>query len=89
VRKYFKTDEFAPFIEGKFTYASEDIEIKGVDRTTAEFAANFGAEYFLHKQFSIEGSVGLGFGTVNDKNSGQDYTYFGTHTVGLSANFYF
>ncbi len=89
VRKYFKTDEFAPFIEGKFTYVSEDIDILGVDRTTAEFSANFGAEYFLHKQFSIEGSVGLGLGTVNDKLSGSDYTFFGTHTVGLSANFYF
>ena len=89
VRKYFRTDEFAPFIEGKFTYASEDIDIIGVDKTTADFSANFGAEYFLHKQFSIEGSVGLGFGTVHDKISGQDYTYFGTHTVGLSANFYF
>jgi hypothetical protein len=78
VRKYFRTNEFAPFVEGKFTYVSEDIDIIGVDRTTAEFSANFGAEYFLHKQFSIEGSVGLGFGTVNDKNSIGLY-YFGTH----------
>ena len=89
VRKYLRTDEFAPFIEGKFTYVSEDIDVKGVDKTTADFSANFGAEYFLHKQFSIEGSVGLGFGTVHDKISDKDYTYFGTHTVGLSANFYF
>lgn len=89
VRKYFRTDEFAPFLEGKFTYVSEDIDALGVDKTIADFSANFGAEYFLHKQFSIEGSVGLGFGTLHDKILDKDYTYFGTHTVGLSANFYF
>jgi hypothetical protein len=89
VRKYFRTDDFAPFLEGKFSYISENIDAKGIDSTMADFSANFGAEYFLHKQFSIEGSVGLGLGSVDNKITNQDYTYFGTHTVGVSANFYF
>jgi hypothetical protein len=94
VRKYFKTDDFAPFIEGRFTYVNEKYQLPGnsVDQTAFDFAAAFGAEYFLHRSFSIEGAVGLGFGTATIKNTGipnQDYTYFGTRTMGLSANFYF
>ena len=89
VRKYFTTEEFAPFVEGKFSYISENIALKGVDASTVELSGNFGAEYFLNRQFSIEGSVGVGLGRVDDKISNKDYTYLGTHTLGLSANFYF
>ncbi len=89
VRKYFRTDDFAPFIEGRFSYVSERIDLKGVDTNTADFSANFGAEYFLHKQFSVEGSVGVGLGRVDDKTTDRDSSYIGTHTVGISANFYF
>jgi len=88
-RKYFRTDDFAPFVEGKFSYVKEKVSAKFVDTTTIDFSGNFGAEYFLHRQFSIEGSVGVGFGTVKENATSQDYTYFGTHTVGISANFYF
>jgi hypothetical protein len=94
LRKYVKADSFAPFIEGKFSYVNEKFQVPGntADQTAFDFAAAVGGEYFLHKQFSIEGAVGLGFGTVTVKNTGvpnQDYTYFGTRTMGLSANFYF
>ncbi len=89
VRKYFRTDDFAPFVEGKFSYVSERIDLKGVDTNTIDLSANFGAEYFLHRQFSVEGSVGLGLGRVDDKTTDTDYSYVGTHTVGVSANFYF
>ena len=94
VRKYLNTDDFAPFIEGKFSYAKEKFQIPSnqIDQTGFDFSANFGAEYFLHKQFSIEGAVGVGFGTATIRRTGlpdQDYTYFGTHSVGISANFYF
>jgi hypothetical protein len=93
-RYYLRTDDFSPFVEGKFSYEDENIDITGVrtDQTALDFAAVVGAEYFLHKQFSIEGAVGLGFGTITVKNPGlpdQDVTYFGTRTVGVSANFYF
>jgi hypothetical protein len=89
VRKYLKIDQFAPFVEGRFTYVNERIDINNIDRDTFDVSAVFGAEYFLNRQFSIEGSVGLGFGQVNDNISNNDYTYFGSRTVGVSANFYF
>jgi hypothetical protein len=89
VRKYLKIDEFAPFVEGKFSYVTENIDINGIDRDTFDVSAGFGAEYFLHRQFSIEGNVAIGFGQVNNNISNNDYTYFGSRTVGVSANFYF
>lgn len=90
-RKYLKVDDFAPFVGGKFSYASEKNNTAGnINQKAFDLSGNFGAEYFLHKQFSIEGSVGIGFGTVKDKTGpDRDYTYFGTRTVGVSANFYF
>jgi hypothetical protein len=90
-RKYLKIDDFAPFVGGTFSYASEKNNTAGnINRKAFDLSGNFGAEYFLHKQFSIEGSVGIGFGTVEDKTGPNlDYTYFGTRTVGVSANFYF
>ena len=89
VRKYLKTSDFAPFVEGRFSYITERIDSQGIDRDTFDVAGIFGAEYFLHRQFSIEGSVGLGFGKVDNNNSNSDYTYFGSRTVGVSANYYF
>ncbi len=96
MRYYLKTDDFAPFVEGKFTYAHEKSTLPTtgyLDKTGFDVAANFGGEYFLSKQFSIEGAVGIGFGTATYKfitgAPDQDVTWFGTHTVGLSANFYF
>ncbi|OGW55437.1 MAG: hypothetical protein A2Z46_09175 [Nitrospirae bacterium RBG_19FT_COMBO_55_12] len=92
VRKYFKTDELATFAEGKITYEREKIDAPGfiaVDVDVIDFSAAFGAEYFFGKQFSLEGSVGIGFGTQDDNSTNQDITYFGTRTVGVSANFYF
>jgi hypothetical protein len=89
VRKYLKMNDFAPFVEGKFSYATEEFDAAGVDRDAFDVSARFGAEYFLHKQFSVEGSIGFGFGTVDNNITNQDYTYFGTRSVGVSANFYF
>ncbi len=92
-RYYLRNDDFSPFVEGKLSYEDENIDVGvRVDQTAIDIGAVVGAEYFLHKQFSIEGAVGLGFGTVTVKTPGlpdQDYTYFGTRTVGVSANFYF
>ena len=93
-RYYLRTDDFSPFVEGRFTYEDENTNVTGVrtDRTAFDLSALIGAECFLHRQFSIEGAVGFGFGTITVKNPGlpdQDVTYFGTRTVGVSANFYF
>jgi hypothetical protein len=87
VRKYLKTADFAPFVEGRIKYETQDI---AGDTDTLELAVNAGAEYFLHKQFSIEGSVGLALGKVeNNAVANADYTYVTTHVVGVRANFYF
>ena len=87
VRKYFKTADFAPFVEGRIKIESQDIN---GDTDTLELSANVGAEYFLHKQFSIEGSVGLALGKVDNNDvANADYTYLTTHVVGVRANFYF
>jgi hypothetical protein len=89
VRKYLKVSDFAPFVGGKLSYEKEKSDLNGIDRTVVDLSGVVGAEYFLHKQFSIEGSIGIGFGSVDNKAPNTDYTYFGTRTVGVSANFYF
>jgi len=92
VRKYLKTDDLSTFAEGRITYEKEKINAPGflpVDVDVIDFSVAFGAEYFFGKQFSLEGSVGVGFGTQDDNSTNEDITYFGTRTVGVSANFYF
>jgi hypothetical protein len=94
VRKYLKTDDFAPFVGGQLTYAAVtakegDPSVKTADLSIIDFSVMVGAEYFVGKQFSLEGSVGLGFGQSRDKLTDNDDTYFGTRTVGVQANFYF
>jgi hypothetical protein len=88
-RKYLKLSDFAPFVGGKLSFEKTKNDINGIDRKVFDVSAVLGAEYFLHKQFSIEGSVGLGFGSVDNRAPNTDYTYVGTRTVGVSANFYF
>ena len=90
-RKYLNTDDFSLFIEGKLSYIHQDYEFAGVDldTDTIDVSVGFGAEYFLHKQFSVEGSVGIGFGIEDNDNTDEDDTYFGTRTMGVRANFYF
>ena len=93
VRKYLKTADFAPFVGGQLTYATLTTEnavgVKQDDLSAMDLSAMFGAEYFVGAQFSLEGSVGIGFGQVNDDLANTDKTYFGTRTVGVKANFYF
>jgi hypothetical protein len=61
--------------------------------------AEAGAEYFLHKQFSIEGKVGFGY-TLQDRTTTSTVgltqttrtvrtTDIGTERLGISFNFYF
>ena len=90
IRKYLKTDDFAPFIGGRFAYLSYDASLgssKFIDFTAWEFDGLVGAEYFLAKQFSIEGSVGLGIGHLSDNLNNRDSNFFGTRNYGVSANF--
>jgi hypothetical protein len=86
IRKYLRIDDFAPFAEGDLVYISNDssrLDTLGV-------LANFGAEYFLHKQFSFEGSIGVGLLQI-ETNTGPnaESTILGTSSLGVRANFYF
>jgi len=98
VRKYLKVDDFAPFVGGLFEYRST------LDSTQKDLSlmAVAGAEYFLGKQFSIEGSIGFGYSqneTETTTTTGGPFptvtkttykeTNIGTQRAGLSANFYF
>ncbi len=95
MRKYLKTDDFAPFIGGQFSYITYDASRpdaaggKFVDFSGYEFDGLVGAEYFLGKQFSIEGSVGIGIGHANDDIAHEDTNFIGTRNLGVSANYYF
>lgn len=93
-RKYMKNDDFAPFVGGQLTYASVTAKegnpkVKTVDLSIIDLSALVGAEYFVGKQFSLEGSIGVGFGQASDDLANVDDTYFGTRTVGVRANYYF
>ena len=83
-RKYFSSGDFSPFVGGRFEYAKAGM---GTSSTAFTFAGEAGAEYFLNKHFSFEGSVGFGY-TSLDYGTGKS-SYFGTNSYGLSANFYF
>lgn len=91
IRKYLKTDDFSPFVGGRLQYLSIG---QGV-RDVIDFAlmAEVGAEYFIGKQFSLEGSVGGGYDSATYKFVGATVstksTSFGTTTYNVSANYYF
>jgi hypothetical protein len=94
-RKYLSTDDFAPFVGGQLSYITYDAELPAaqggeyVDFSAFEFSAMVGAEYFIGKQFSVEGSIGVAIGMAEDDRSNLDTTYIGTKNLGVRANFYF
>jgi len=91
IRKYSRTDDFCPFVGGKLQYLST--RQGGNDVTDFALIAEAGAEYFLGKQFSLEGSVGGGYASRESKPVGgvvsTKATGFGSATFNVSANFYF
>jgi hypothetical protein len=86
VRKYLNTDDFALFVDGKLSYIKQDVD---GDTETIDLSAGFGAEYFLYKQFSVDASIGVGFGIEDNNVTNKDDIYIGTRTIGVNANFYF
>ncbi len=88
IRKYLRTEDLAPFVGGTIFYSStQDGDLKDFS-----LLGIFGAEYFLHKQFSIEGSVGIGYSSEDTKNAAgatTTITNVGTQRFGLGLNFYF
>lgn len=90
-RKYLKTEDLAPFFGIKVLYLST--RQGNNDVTDLALIAEGGAEYFLSKQFSLEGSVGFGYASRDSQpvagGASIKATGFGTTTFSLSANFYF
>lgn len=86
LRKYMRknSSEFVPFVGGKGWYSS----IKSANVSTFGLAAEAGAEYFLNKHFSFEGTVAAGYASTSP-NSGASTSTFGTTVYGLAFNFYF
>jgi Outer membrane protein beta-barrel domain len=91
IRKYIKTDDFAPFVGGRFQYLST--RQAGIDYTDFSFGVEAGAEYFLAKQFSVEGSVGFGYASSEQQAAAggptTKATAFGSKSYNVGANFYF
>jgi hypothetical protein len=88
-RYYFKNEDISPFMGGRFLYASTN------DSNLSAFAflGEAGAEYFLNKQFSLEGRVGFGYASIEQKPplvaAKAKSSLFGTSAFTLGANFYF
>jgi hypothetical protein len=91
IRKYLKTDDFAPFLGARFQYLST--RQGGNDVTDFAMGVEGGAEYFFAKQFSLEGSVGFGYASSESQPAGggatTKATAFGTRSYNVGANFYF
>ncbi len=91
IRRYVKAKEFSPFIGGKFQYLSVRTGAT-TNITDLGLLIEGGAEYFLGKQFSLEGSVGGGFISREIKpaaGASTKATFIGTTSYNLSANYYF
>jgi hypothetical protein len=98
-RKYLRLDDFAPFVGGEFFYSST----RDGDAKDFSLLGEAGVEYFLHKQFSIEGKVGFGYtsretttstttaqaGFLVKTTTTERATDVGTERLGISFNFYF
>ena len=91
IRKYLKTEDLAPFVGGRFQYLST--RQAGLDVTDFSFGVEAGAEYFLGKQFSLEGSVGFGYASSESQPAAGGVrikaTALGSRTYNVGANFYF
>jgi hypothetical protein len=81
-------------VGGQLAYASTRQDNGGLqDVTTFAIFAEAGAEYFLSKNFSFEGSVQVGYSSNEFKpvagGNSTKQTSFGTSRGNLGANFYF
>lgn len=83
IRHYLNTSSFAPFLGGYL----EHHRFNDGDSKVTRLVGEFGAEYFLARQFSVEGSIGLGY-TLQDQGPA-DFSRLGTRRSAISVNFYF
>lgn len=83
VRSYMSRGDFATFYGGSFTFA--DLESIGVEETV--IMGEFGGEYFLGRQFSVEGSLRAGYAKTDVGAFSQ--SNIGTFGGQVSLNYYF
>ena len=85
-RKY-----LAPFAGAKLQYLS--VRQGANDVTDLSFLAEAGAEYFMGKHFSLEGSLNAGYDQATYKpvagGASVKATTLGTSSINVSANFYY
>ena len=83
-RSYMSTADFAPFVGASFAMKSY------VDGNITEtyLLGEFGAEYFLSRQFSVEGSAYAGYGSI-DVDPNFTGSRIGTYGSSVSVNYYF
>ena len=91
IRKYLKTEDLAPFVGARFEYLSTRQGTNDV--TDFYLGAEAGLEYFLAKQFSLEGSVGFGYESAESQPAAggatTKATALGSRSYNIGANFYF
>jgi hypothetical protein len=91
-RKYLRQDSnLAPFAGAKFQYLS--VRQGTNDVTDLSLLAEAGAEYFMGKHFSLEGSLTAGYDQATYKpvagGASIKATTLGTSSINVSANFYY
>jgi Outer membrane protein beta-barrel domain len=90
-RKYLSHDDLSPFVGAKVQYLG--VRVGTNDVTDVSLLAEAGAEYFMGKHFSLEGSLSAGYDQATAKpvagGASVKSTTFGTSAVNVSANFYF
>lgn len=86
-RIYLNNNDLTPFVGGRLTYANtQDSNV-----TALQLMAEAGAEYFVGKQFSLEGRVGFGYTSLKTTAGATSTTAteIGSNAFALGANFYF
>lgn len=94
VRYYLSPSDTSLFAGGRIRYEKEDRSTTNAnpafpDSTIISLMGEFGVEHFLAKQFSVEGTVGFGFGVIDDNATNATTTTFGTSRAGIGFNLYF
>lgn len=85
VRSYMGSGSFAPFFGGMISYT--DYDAAGIDTTVLAFLGELGGEYFVGRQFSVEGSLRAGYATTDMGPA--TVTKLGTFGGQVSLNYYF
>lgn len=84
-RSYMSTADFAPFVGASFAMKSYN----DGDTTETFVLGEFGAEYFLSRQFSVEGSAYAGYGAISQDIPDTTASRIGTYGSSVSVNYYF